>query len=289
MSGREREFKYTRDDFDILREMSNGHTGIIVSDDKFDMFYSRLSKHVRRLGLANFTEYCDLLSRSDGPEFCEFINSITTNLTSFFREKHHFDYLRNTVIPRWLETNAGTRKIRIWSAGCSTGEEPYSIAMTILDNLPRGWELKILATDLDTDVLSTAANGIYASDRINGLPSNLVHKWFLKSKHGQGDRVRVNRELQSIIRFKQLNLMGDWPMRGPFDAIFCRNVLIYFDKQTKTRLAERFSNVLATYSHLFIGHSESLYQLTDQFSLIGNTIYQKEKSTSNEIPRHQIA
>ena len=289
MSTRKREFEYTQADFDVLRKMSNDHTGIIVPDDKFDMFYSRLSKHIRRLGLTNFADYCEVLSGDNASEFSEFINSITTNLTSFFREMHHFDYLRGTVIPQLLKANADTRKIRIWSAGCSTGEEPYSIAMTLLDNLPRGWEVKILATDLDTDVLSTAASGIYSADRIKGLLANLVRNWFMKSKPGQNDLVKVKSELQSIIRFRQLNLMGDWPMRGPFDVIFCRNVLIYFDKSTKIRLAQRFSEILANDSHLFIGHSESLYQLTSEFKLIGNTIYQKEKQSFDEKFQHQFA
>ncbi len=289
MSTRKREFEYTQADFDGLRKMSNDHTGIIVPDDKFDMFYSRLSKHIRRLGLANFADYCEVLSGDNASEFSEFINSITTNLTSFFREMHHFDYLSGTVIPQLLKANAGTRSIRVWSAGCSTGEEPYSIAMTFLDNLPRGWEVKILATDLDTDVLSTAAKGVYTADRIKGLPENLARNWFMKSKQSQMDHVKVKSELQSIIRFRQLNLMGDWPMRGPFDVIFCRNVLIYFDKNTKIRLAQRFSEILADDSSLFIGHSESLYQLTDQFKLIGNTIYQKEKQSFDEKFQHQFA
>lgn len=289
MSIRRRQFEYTRDDFDVLRKMSNDHSGIIVADDKFDMFYSRLSKHVRRLGLTSFADYCALLSGDNASEFSEFINSITTNLTAFFREMHHFDYLSGTVIPQLLKANAATRSIRIWSAGCSTGEEPYSIAMTFLDNLPRGWDVKILATDLDTQVLLTAAKGIYSAERIKGLPATLLQNWFMKSKPGQMELVKVKPELQSIVRFRQLNLMGDWPMRGPFDVIFCRNVLIYFDKSTKIRLARRFSEILADNSHLFIGHSESLYQLTSKFQLIGNTIYQKEKLSIDEKSQYRIA
>lgn len=277
MPDKQREFLYTREDFDFLRKMSNEHSGILVPDDKFDMFYSRLSKRVRMHGLANFKEYCLYLKNNPEKEFTEFINAVTTNLTSFFREQHHFDFLKNTVIPEILQRNAAKKTIRVWSAGCSTGEEPYSIAMTLLENVPSNWEIKILATDLDTNVLQTAADGIYTNDRVAGLPPESLKRWFKKGKGQHAVKVRMNRELQAIIHFKQLNLMQEWPMKSYFDFIFCRNVLIYFDRDTKERLAQRYGEFLSTGSHLFIGHSESLNHLDTGFELIGHTIYKKIK------------
>ena len=277
MSDKQREFLYTREDFDFLRKISNDHSGILVPDDKFDMFYSRLSKRIRMHGLANFKEYCHYLENNQDTEFTEFINAVTTNLTSFFREKHHFYYLKETVIPQVLKRNGTKKTIRVWSAGCSTGEEPYSIAMTLLESVPSDWEVKILATDLDTNVLQTAATGIYNSDRVDGLPAETIKRWFKKGKGSNAVKVKTHPDLQALIQFKQLNLMTEWPMKNNFDFIFCRNVLIYFDRDTKQRLAQRYGELLAIGSHLLIGHSESLNQLDTCFDLIGNTIYKKIK------------
>ncbi len=277
MSDSQREFLYTRDDFDFLRKISNEHSGILVPDDKFDMFYSRLSKRVRMHGLTNFKEYCQFLKNNPDQEFTAFINAVTTNLTSFFREKHHFEYVKNTIIPDILSRNSVKKTIRVWSAGCSTGEEPYSIAMTLLENVPSGWDVKILATDLDTNVLQTAATGVYTSDKIEGLPAKTINQWFKKGKGTNAIKVKVHPDLQALIQFKQLNLMKQWPIKNNFDFIFCRNVLIYFDRDTKEQLAQRYGNLLAIGSHLLIGHSESFNQLDTCFDLIGNTIYKKTK------------
>ncbi len=268
-----REFEYTWEDFNVLRQLSNAHSGIIVPDDKFDMFYSRLARRIRELKLKDFNSYCQYLKANPDQEFTEFINAITTNLTAFFRENHHFEYLQKTVLPELLLRNAANRRIRVWSAGCSTGEEAYSIAMTLRENLPNGWNIKILATDLDTNVLAAAASGVYAVERLDGLPAGRVKRWFLRGTGSHENQVRAKPELRQMISFKQLNLMGDWPMRGQFDFIFCRNVLIYFDRETKQRLAERYAGLLRDGSCLFIGHSESLHQLDTRFQLIGNTIY----------------
>ncbi len=271
---KEREFKFTAEDFNILRKLSNDHSGIQVPDERFDMFYSRLSKRVRKLGLSNFKEYCQYLHNHHDDEFTDFINAITTNLTSFFREQHHFDYLRDVVIPELLVRNKSTKQIRVWSAGCSTGEEPYSVAMTLLENLPAGWNTQILATDLDTNVLQTASDGIYTQDRIADLSPDVLKRWFMRSKSSP-DYVKVKPELQEIIQFKQLNLMQDWGMQTLFDVIFCRNVLIYFDRETKTTLAKRYAKMLASKSWLFIGHSESLNQICNEFELVATTSYRK--------------
>ncbi|MEI7839517.1 MAG: protein-glutamate O-methyltransferase [Methylococcaceae bacterium] len=269
-----REFAFTAEDFNFLRKLSNDYSGIQVPDERFDMFYSRLSKRVRKLGLNNFKEYCHYLRSHHEHEFTEFINAITTNLTSFFREQHHFDYLRDVVIPELLVRNVATKQMRIWSAGCSTGEEPYSLAMTLLENVPRDWDVKILATDIDTNVLQTAADGIYTEDRIADLPLEVLKRWFMKSKSSPNN-VKVKAELQKIIQFKQLNLMQEWEMKMPFDIIFCRNVLIYFDRETKAALAKRYAKLLASKSWLFIGHSESLNQICSEFELVTTTSYRK--------------
>ena len=275
MQQRQREFEYTRDDFDFLRNISNQHSGIIAAEDKYNMFYSRLSRRLRVIGLANFKEYCSYLEKNYDQEFTEFINAITTNLTAFFRENHHFEYLENTVIPSVLKRNSSSRCIKVWSAGCSTGEEPYSIAMTLMEHVPAGWDIKILATDLDTSVLETAANGVYSRDRVDGLLASRLKRWFQKGKGKQQNRVKIKSELSGLIRFKHLNLMTAWPMKEKFDFIFCRNVLIYFDNETKQNLAKKYSNFLNSGSCLFIGHSESLQQLPTDFELIGKTIYRK--------------
>ncbi|MCB1875748.1 MAG: protein-glutamate O-methyltransferase CheR [Chromatiales bacterium] len=275
---RAREFEYTRRDFDALRRISNAHTGIIVGDDKFDMFYSRLSKRLRVYGLRTFAEYVTFLNENPDQEFEQFINSITTNLTSFFRENHHFEFLRHQLLPELVRKNFSSRRIRIWSAGCSTGEEPYSIAMTLKEALVahRDWDVKVLATDIDSNVLNTAAAGIYPLERASGLSRERLKRWFRKGKGEQTQRVRVHPELREMISFRPLNLMGEWPMKGPFDAIFCRNVLIYFDADTKERLVQRFTELLPPGGHLFVGHSESLSKVSAGIKLIGNTVYTKQ-------------
>ena len=277
MQDKAREFEYTQDDFNFLRKLSNEHSGIIVTDDKFNMFYSRLSKRIRMLGLESFKEYCRYLEQNPDKEFTEFINSVTTNLTAFFRENHHFEYLKNTLIPEIIKKNHASKTITLWSAGCSTGEEPYSLAMTLLENVPASWTIKILATDLDTNVLKTSAAGIYTADRIGGLSEERLKRWFKNGVGANANKVKVKSTVQQLIRFRQLNLMREWPMKGKFDFIFCRNVLIYFDRETKETLARRYASFLDIGGHLFIGHSESLHQLSTEFDLVGNTIYKKKK------------
>ena len=242
------------------------------------MVYGRLVRRLRELRLGSFAEYVALLREdAGGPEFVNLINAVTTNLTSFFREKHHFDVLRERIIPEFVTRNASKRTLRIWSAGCSTGEEPYSIAMTVLDCLPAGWDLRILATDIDTKVLATASAGVYGEDRIRSLPDDIKRRGFLRGRGAASDKVRVRPEYQQPISFKQLNLMEAWPMRGQFDFIFCRNVVIYFDKPTQQRLFERFADQLVDGGYVFLGHSETMHNLTTRFRLLGQTLYQKQK------------
>jgi len=272
----QREFQFTDRDFRCLQRLVARHTGITLSPAKRDMLYSRLARRLRALGLRRFKEYCSLLQEDGhGEELRHFTNAVTTNLTAFFREPHHFDYLREEFLPAMMERRAQVRRLRIWSAGCSTGEEPYSIAITLADAVPPEWDVRILATDLDSNVLDRARRGIYSEERTAEVPERLKRKWFLRGRGENRDKVRVRRELRDMIRFRQLNLMHEWPMRGPFDAIFCRNVIIYFDKPTQSRLMDRFADILADDGRLFLGHSETLYRVTDRFQLLGRTIYRK--------------
>lgn len=279
MQEKAREFPFTRKEFDFLRRIANERTGIVVKEDKFDMFYARLSRRVRRLGLNSFSEYCDLIKRDDSEdEVLELVNAITTNLTAFFRENHHFEYLRNSLIPELLEQNRASRKIRIWSAGCSTGEEPYSLAITLRECLPStgNWDARILATDIDSNVLAKAAKGVYPLDRIKGIPKAQLRRWFMRGKGAQDGLVRLKPEVRSLIDFAQLNLMENWSVDGPVDVIFCRNVIIYFDRDSKVKLIDKYADNVVDRGHLFIGHSESLFKINDRFDLIGNTIYRKK-------------
>jgi len=273
----DREFTFSTKDFDRVRSFILDETGITLSEGKKNMVYGRLSRRLRQTGLSSFSEYIDFASQDKSDEKVDFINAITTNLTSFFREEHHFEYLKNTVIPQLLKENARTKKIRIWSAGCSTGEEPYSIAMALYESIPNieNWDVKILATDLDTNVLAHGRTGIYDEERITGLNKTRTKTWFLKGKGAHAGSVRVDQRLKSLITFNQLNLMKEWPIKGQFDFMFCRNVIIYFEKSTQRILFDRYADLLIDNAHLFLGHSESLYKVSDKFNLIGNTIYQK--------------
>lgn len=274
----EREFEFSRSDFEHIRDLVGERTGIVLSDHKIDMVYGRLSRRLRQLGIKKFGEYLSRL-QDDEQELVEFTNALTTNLTSFFREPHHFDYLRSTGLPNLLKSRPD-KKLRIWSAGCSTGEEPYTIAMTVKEALASypNWDVKILATDLDTNVVNRARAGVYTQDKVNGVDQNRIKKWFRK---GRGDehngQMKVAAELQDMITFKQLNLMHEWPMSGPFDIIFCRNVVIYFNKDTQRELFDRYADYMANDGYLFVGHSESLHKVTDRFKLIGKTIYHKDR------------
>ncbi|MEI6413098.1 MAG: protein-glutamate O-methyltransferase [Pseudomonadota bacterium] len=276
MNSNIREFPFTRDDFNYLRKVANERTGIVVTDEKYDMFYSRLSRRVRKLGLSSFREYCDLIrGESDGQETLELVNAITTNLTSFFRENHHFEFLSRTLVPELLSSKGSEREIRIWSAGCSTGEEPYSIAMTLREVLPAGWKGSVLATDIDSNVLDKAASGVYALDRISNISDDRLRRWFQRGSGANDGMVKIKPEVRDLVRFERLNLMADWRVNGPLDMIFCRNVIIYFDKESKIRLIDRYADHIRNQGYLFIGHSESLFKISDRFELLHNTIYRK--------------
>jgi len=246
--------------------------GISLSDAKRTLVVSRLSKIVRALGLNSFDAYVDYLekgaSAADGQEF---VNALTTNLTRFYREDHHFDHLRTYVASLIADKPRGSR-LRIWSAGCSTGQEPYTIAMDLLGALPelKRWDFKILATDIDTAVIAKAARGIYPENELSGLSSERARP-FQRLNDGT---IQVPEAVRELISFKPLNLIAEWPMKGPFDAIFCRNVAIYFDKPTQGMVFGRFGKLLAPEGFLYIGHSENLGSGGEGFRLVGKTIYQ---------------
>lgn len=273
-----KEFPFNDRDFKFIQELVSERTGIVLTEIKRDMVYSRIARRIRALDVNNFTEYCSILKSGHDEEMVEFINAITTNLTSFFREPHHFEFLTNTLLPE-IRANKRDRKIRVWSAGCSSGEEPYSIAMTLRDFFPAssGWDIKILATDLDSHMVAKAAKGVYEEDRVTGIDKKQLKKWVRRGSGSMAGSVKICNEIQELITFKQLNLMHEWPLKGPFDFMFCRNVVIYFSKETQKGLFDRYANLLAPDANLFIGHSESLFKVTDRFKSLGKTIYKKVK------------
>jgi chemotaxis protein methyltransferase CheR len=273
-STREREFRLSDAEFEQLRTLVRHHTGISLADSKRELVYSRLVRRLRQLQLPSFGGYIALLERGSVAELEEFSNAITTNLTSFFREGHHFDVLTSSVLPELEKRNAASRRLRIWSAGCSTGEEPYSLAIALQESIGRfrGWNVRILATDIDSQVVAHARAGVYKEERFDRMSAARRHRWFEEREPGL---YRAVPELKSLITFKQLNLMHPWPFKGPFDAIFCRNVVIYFDKPTQRALFERMAELQRLGDHLFIGHSESLFKVCDRYQLIGKTIYRK--------------
>ena len=275
---RQETLSLTADEFNYVCQFAYDNAGIVLNQSKQEMVYRRFTRIVRERKLPSFSAYCRLLQAQPEREKNYFINAITTNLTSFFRELHHFDFLSQHELPRLLEANKANKRIRIWSSASSTGEEAYSIAMVLseaLDKTLSNWDAKILATDIDSNVLQTAKSGIYSLDSIEGVPKNLKNKYFRKGCEQQTGQSRVSNALQKYITFKQLNLLASWPMRGPFDIIFCRNVIIYFDKETQSRLFERYYNMLAPGGLLILGHSENLGAYQQYFECVGRTIFRR--------------
>lgn len=254
--------------------------GISLSDAKRTLVISRLSKIVRMLDLPSFDAYVDYLERGGSPQDGQdFVNALTTNLTRFYREDHHFEHLRTHVGSLIAEKPRGAR-LRLWSAGCSTGQEPYTIGLDLLAAFPelKRWDFKILATDIDTAVIARAAGGIYPENELNGLSVERA-RHFEKTDDGH---IRIPAAVRELVSFKSLNLIGpNWPMRGPFDAIFCRNVAIYFDKTTQGEMFSRLGRLLAPEAFLYIGHSENLGSGGEGFRLVGKTIYQSNLKLNN--------
>ncbi len=264
----------TDKEFEHVCKLIRDMTGISMRDTKRQLVMRRIAGRLKALQMHSVSEYLALLESGDPSEVESFNNAVTTNLTSFFREKHHFDYLQSHILPELIaKKGCTTKRLRIWSAGCSTGEESYSIAMTLKTFASdlSSWDARILSTDLDTDALRSASAGVYKADRVACVPEGLRRKWLQRC----GETYRARAALTSMLTFKSLNLMHDWPMRGKFDVIFCRNVVIYFEKPTQRALMERYAEILEDGGYLILGHSESLYNVSDRFELIGKTIYRK--------------
>ncbi|HHO75442.1 MAG TPA: hypothetical protein ENN05_03310 [Deltaproteobacteria bacterium] len=271
-------FDLSDKEFKLFQELIYRETGINMSDKKKKLVVARLSKRLRALDLQNFTQYYEYLNDSQhaDKELVNLINRVTTNKTNFFREKHHFDFLSQDLLPKIIVQGekSGSRRLRIWSAGCSSGEEPYTLAMVVNDAFKgqRGWDIKILATDLDTEILQSAIKGYYPTQLVSPVSKEYLVRYFSRDYHGY----RVNDRLRSMVAFRKLNLMNEsFPMKQPFDIIFCRNVIIYFDTPTKERLLDKFHFHLKTGGHIFIGHSESLMHMKTKFKYLKHTIYQK--------------
>lgn len=266
-----REFHFTAQDFERVSKLIYQHAGISLSPSKQEMVYSRLGRRLRAKGLTTFKDYLALLEKGDADEWEAFTNSLTTNLTAFFREGHHFPILARHVLAQ-----KGRHQIELWCSASSTGEEPYSMAMTMVEAFGTFTPpVRILATDVDTQVLAKAQAGIYSLERLERMPQERIKRFFLKGAGARAGMVRVRRELQDMVTFRQINLLDKtWPVRGPFDAIFCRNVMIYFDKPTQRRILEKFSPLLRPDGLLFAGHSESFHHAADLFHPCGKTVYE---------------
>ncbi len=269
------EFVLTDSEFDRLRAVVRQHTGIALSEAKRELVYGRLARRLRKLKLTSFADYCTLVEGQTG-ELQELINAITTNLTSFFREDYHFAHLASEVLPELERQRADSQRIRIWSAGCSSGEEPYSLAVVLNETLAHlsHWDIKLLATDIDSQMISAAEEGVYGTDRLKGLAPDRLARWFPQATD-KADCRAASAELKRLITFKRLNLMDSWPMKGPFDIIFCRNVIIYFDKDTQHELLDRMADLQRPGSWLFVGHSENLFNVTHRYKLVGRTTYRR--------------
>lgn len=268
----DKEFAWTVADFARVQSLIYQRAGISLHDGKHAMVYSRLSRRLRETGHRSFRDYLGWLESHDGPEWQEFVNALTTNLTSFFREQHHFEILADHL-KKSKPAGAGWR---VWCNAASTGEEPYSIVMTAADALGPQANFKLWASDIDSKVLATASRGVYRLDNLKGLSDSLLQRFFLRGKGGNDGLVRVKPELQRMIEFLIVNLIrDDWPFREPFDMVFCRNVMIYFDGPTQRRVLEKIHRIMKPGGLLFAGHSENFNDSRDLFVLRGKTVYER--------------
>lgn len=262
-------------EFELFKALIYQQVGINLDTPKKTLLVSRLGKRLRELNLSTYKDYYDCVCGKEGEEeLTKLLDLVSTNKTDFYREPVHFDFLRDQVLPQCQ----ATRTLRIWSSASSSGEEPYTIAMTLSDAIPdiNRWNIKILASDISTRVLSKAASGIYENERVSQLPQDLVQRHFLRGKGAQAGKVRVRPHVASLVAFRRINLMNPtFPIRSPLDVVFCRNVMIYFDRPTQAKLMEKFFRYLRPGGYLFIGHSESLQWIDHQFTYLKPTIYQK--------------
>ncbi|MCA9728207.1 MAG: protein-glutamate O-methyltransferase [Candidatus Eisenbacteria bacterium] len=252
--------------------------GINLGDNKKELVQARLGKRIRQLGLDDYREYLEFLGADEsGNELIDMVDALSTNVTSFFREGDHFDYLRDEILPRChKEAVRSGHRLRIWSAGCSSGEEPYSIGIQVAETLDlRRWDFKVLATDISTRMVRLARRAIYEPDRLRSMEAKLISKYFLPTAPGATSALQVRDEIRGRVQVARLNLLERWPMKGPFDVIFCRNVMIYFDQPTRRQLIRRYHHLLAPRGTLFVGHSESLAGIDHDFRYIRPSVYEK--------------
>ena len=271
----------TDDEFERIGAMVYRHCRIRLGEGKRALIRARLAKCLRESGVHDVGAYlAHVAADKTGREFSRLIDSISTNLTSFFRERNHFIYLEKQVLPKMFEAKraAHSNRIRIWSAGCSTGEEPYSLAMMMLEALAgrEGWDVKILGTDISRRVLRIAKAGSFDPAHVRLAPEPFRGKYFRPARRTGEAGGYVVPEVRDLVTFRYLNLIDSWPFKGPFDFIFCRNVMIYFDADTQQNLVNRFWEVLAPGGHLMTGHSESLNGMTHKFKYVEPTVYRKE-------------
>jgi chemotaxis protein methyltransferase CheR len=254
------EFAYTRKDFGRIAALLQRESGIHMLPSKASLVYSRLAKRLRALRIESFGEYCELVG-SNEQERMEMLAALTTNVTRFFREPHHFDHLKREVLPPLLASARGGARVRLWSAGCSSGQEPYSMALTILSLMPDAarHDVKILATDIDPNMIASARRGVYSAADLRDVPGDLKQRGFELAAGESGKTFRAADNLRALVSFRALNLMADWPMRGTFQAIFCRNVVIYFEESTQSKLWSRLAPTLSPGGCLYIGHSERVF------------------------------
>ena len=276
----DREFVFRSEDFRQIAAMLHADSGIFLSEQKESLVYSRLVKRLRALGLSSFKDYCALVAGQNGvDERQKMLAALTTNVTRFFREPHHFHHLRDVVLPPLLQAAKRGARVRIWSAGCSKGQEPYSIAMTILAMMPDAadHDVRILATDIDPYVLQEGRDGHYDRTELEEMPKPERSRWF-KPVDETGSLWSVSEEMRRLVTFKELNLIGQWPIKGPFHAIFCRNVVIYFNEDTQAKIWSRFVSLLVPNGLLCIGHSERLAgPAQPRFKPTGTTMYVLER------------
>ncbi|AYG58076.1 protein-glutamate O-methyltransferase CheR [Rhizobium jaguaris] len=273
------EYPLTRRDLSEIAAMIYSDAGISLNETKASLVYSRLSKHIRALGLPGFRDYCALVSSPAGAAARrEMLSHLTTNFTRFFRENHHFDHLRDEVLPGLLARAKGGGRVRIWSAACSDGQEPYSIALTVLSLLPNAadFDFKILATDIDPKILGLARTGAYDETSLETVSPAMRKQWFQEVEIQGRRKFQIDDRVKRLITFNELNLMAQWPFKGTFDVIFCRNVVIYFDEPTQTKIWSRFAGLLPENGHLYIGHSERVSgEAKHLFDNIGITTYRR--------------
>ena len=270
------EFGYSIEDFAFIATTLYEDAGIHLPSTKANLVYSRLAKRLRKLGLESFRDYCSFVGSSDGAdERAQMIAALTTNVTRFFREPHHFEHLKDRILAPQLKDIRSGQRLRIWSAGCSSGQEPYTIALAILSLLPdaRAYNVRILATDINVHVLETARRAIYTADEVRNVPVELRRAWMEQAGSGN---VRLDDGPRGLVTLRPLNLVGAWPMSGPFDAVFCRNVLIYFDEKTQMRILNRLTSLIRPGGYLYLGHSERLVGPAEAlFKIDGTTVYRK--------------